>query len=171
MASESQATPESIESELLAQTRRLKGLRPRFSKGMEGLTTMEIHALMMLVHSHEEKTMLKPSDIAHRFHVSPSAVSQFLKSLEKKGFITRSRSEGDSRSVRIGLTEKGQLLSEQIRRERTESFAGMVRYVGAEEMQQFISTLGKICDYVEESGDFVPAEGCCAAPAKGEPCA
>lgn len=172
MREETQATPESIEYELVAQTRRLRGLRPALVVGMEGLSVMETHALMALMRSHEEGVSLKPSDIARRFRVSPSAVSQFLKNLDEKGYITRTRSEGDSRSVHIALTEKGEQLSEKIRRERTRGFTKMVEAVGLEEMEQFVFTLGKICDYVESSDEFVSmSRNCSDTLGKGHPCA
>ncbi len=172
MKEEAQATPELIEYELVAQARRLRGLRPALAVGMEGLSTMETHALTMLIDSHKEGVSIKPSDIAHRFHVSPSAVSQFLKNLEEKGYITRTRSAGDSRSVRIALTERGEQLSEKIRRERTQGFAEMVEAVGLDEMVQFVATLEKICEYVESSDKFVPVLHGCGASGRGVgPCA
>lgn len=164
-------TPEELEYEIIALTRRLKSQRPALSPSMEGLTTMEIHALMMLFRATDECRSIKPSDIAHRFRVSPSAVSQFLKRLEQKGYITRTRAEGDSRSVRISLTEKGHSLSGELRRERAENFVKLVDKVGVEEMNQFVVTLAKICDCIEESSAFVPASHSCGVPGKGQPCA
>ena len=119
-------SPQSLENEIIALAHRLKRLRPALSPSMDGLTPMEAHALVLLFCcinnflfcADEKQRSVKPSDIARHLRVSPSAVSQFLRSLERKGFIVRTRAEGDSRSVCIGLTEKGQSLSSQLRRER-----------------------------------------------------
>lgn len=163
---------ESLEYELIALTRRLKSQRPAASPSMAGLSTMEIHALVMLFRADEEQITIKPSDIAHRFHVSPSAVSQFLKSLEQKGYIVRTRAKNDSRSVIIALTEKGRGLSADLRRERSEAFAKLVEKVGVDEMKHFAATLEKICVYMEESDSFVPALRSCSIPGRGVgPCA
>ena len=95
-------SPQSLENEIIALTHRLKCLRPALSPSMDGLTPMEAHALVLLFCADEKQCSVKPSDIARHLRVSPSAVSQFLRSLERKGFIVRTRAEGDSRSVCIG---------------------------------------------------------------------
>ncbi len=133
-------SPESLENEIIALTRRLKRLRPALSPSMDGLTPMEVHALVLLFCADEQQLSVKPSDIARRLRVSASAVSQLLKSLERKGFIVRARAEGDLRSVRIGLTEKGQSLSAQLRRERSKQFMDMVEIVGIDNMNQLVVT-------------------------------
>lgn len=163
--------PESVEYELIALARRVKCSRPAPSPITEGLTHIELHALMMLARGSECRISVKPSDIAHRFRVSPSAVSQFLKSLEQKGFIIRTRAKGDSRSVVIELTEKGTAFSMQIREERRRVFAGIIDAVGMQEMQQFVATLRKICDYMDSSDEFVSVHRCPSSAGKGAPCA
>lgn len=162
---------ETLEYELIALTHRLRRMRPALSPSMDGLTPMEVHALMVLFRADEDQRSIKPSDIARQFRVSPSAVSQFLKSLEQKGFIVRARAEGDSRSVNICLTEKGQGLSAQLRRERTKQFSDMVENVGVENMEQFVSTLRLICEYAEGSDTFVSVSHECGMPSRGVPCA
>lgn len=99
-------SPQSLENEIIALAHRLKRLRPALSPSMDGLTPMEAHALVLLFCADEKQRSVKPSDIARHLRVSPSAVSQFLRSLERKGFIVRTRAEGDSRSVCIGLTKR-----------------------------------------------------------------
>lgn len=164
-------SPESLENEIIALTRRLKRLRPALSPSMDGLTPMEVHALALLFCADEQQLSVKPSDIARRLRVSASAVSQLLKSLERKGFIVRARAEGDLRSVRIGLTEKGQSLSAQLRRERSKQFMDMVEIVGIDNMNQLVMILEKICDYAEASDSFVPVSHECGIPERGIPCA
>lgn len=136
-------SPQSLENEIIALTHRLKCLRPALSPSMDGLTPMEAHALVLLFCADEKQCSVKPSDIARHLRVSPSAVSQFLRSFERKGFIVRTRAEGDSRSVCIGLTEKGQSLSSQLRRERSKQFMDMVESVGIDNMNQLVVILEK----------------------------
>ncbi len=47
------------------------------------------------------------STIASQLGVTKGAVSQIVSRLEQKGYITRSREEGDSRNFSLVLTEKG----------------------------------------------------------------
>lgn len=162
---------ESLQYELIALTRRIRCSRPAPTPSMEGLSTMELHALMMLVRADERQVSVKPSDIARRFHVSPSAVSQFLKNLEQKGFIARTRAKADSRSVEICLTEKGTAFSSQLRKERDDEFSRMVEAIGVEETKQFVATLGKICDYLDASDAFVSLPQGHPFAGKDAPCA
>ena len=46
-------------------------------------------------------------DLAELLHISPAAVANSLKSLEKGGYIRREPNEGDARRNRVLLTEKG----------------------------------------------------------------
>ena len=157
-------SPQSLENEIIALTHRLKCLRPALSPSMDGLTPMEAHALVLLFCADEKQCSVKPSDIARHLRVSPSAVSQFLRSLERKGFIVRTRAEGDSRSVCIGL-------SSQLRRERSKQFMDMVESVGIDNMNQLVVILEKICDYAEGSDSFVPVSRECDISGRGVPCA
>ena len=83
----------------------------------------------------------------------------------------RTRAEGDSRSVCIGLTEKGQSLSSQLRRERSRQFMDMVESVGIDNINQLVAILEKICDYAEGSDSFVPVSRECNISGRGVPCA
>lgn len=47
------------------------------------------------------------SDIAKRLHVTTSTLTINMNSLEKKGYLMRSRSDEDKRVVRVILTDKG----------------------------------------------------------------
>ena len=46
-------------------------------------------------------------DLAELLHISPAAVANSLKSLEKGGYIRREPSSGDARRNRVLLTDKG----------------------------------------------------------------
>lgn len=51
---------------------------------------------------------LTQRELAQLLHVSPAAVATSLKSLEKKGYISREPEPGDARRNRVTLTDKGQ---------------------------------------------------------------
>ena len=51
-------------------------------------------------------------ELAERLHISPAAVADSLKSLEKGGYICRTPRMGDARRNQVGLTEKGRWAAE-----------------------------------------------------------
>jgi MarR family transcriptional regulator, organic hydroperoxide resistance regulator len=53
-------------------------------------------------------------EIAEGISVSPPTVNKMVKSLERNNFISSVRCANDSRAVRINLTEKGQVIREQV---------------------------------------------------------
>src|ERR1700710_1516106 len=54
------------------------------------------------------------ADLAREYGIDASAVTRLIHRLEKRGLITRLRSEEDRRVVRLALTEEGRVLAGQI---------------------------------------------------------
>jgi DNA-binding MarR family transcriptional regulator len=67
------------------------------------LSTFE--AIMHITHA--ETGAISISDLAERIHLSPSQVSRIAIELERKGLIERQRSEHDSRSTEVAITDAG----------------------------------------------------------------
>lgn len=67
-------------------------------------TSWAAFRLMALMHSYGPMT---PQDIAHALHVSASSVSAVVKTLERYGWVTRSRTSRDGRVVTVELTPRG----------------------------------------------------------------
>ena len=55
-----------------------------------------------------EERCFAQRDLAELLHISPAAVANSLKSLEKGGYLTRTPGAEDARRNQITLTEKGQ---------------------------------------------------------------
>ncbi len=70
----------------------------------KNLSKPEMHVLMCIWIARTHHKEARPTALAKYSHVSPSAVSQTLKTLEEKALVKRVRSEKDSRSVVIELT-------------------------------------------------------------------
>ena len=62
---------------------------------------------VMLMHLSHAKEPPSQKELACHFDISPAAVTVTLNRLECGGYITRSNPEGDNRSNRIAITEKG----------------------------------------------------------------
>jgi len=73
---------------------------------------MKIHhsGHRLLVHLSRCDVMPSQKEIAARFDISPAAVANNLKKLEKDGYITRTTDDGDTRCNRIAITEKGKAI-------------------------------------------------------------
>lgn len=89
---------------LLSQHREVEMLSEGFA-GMHGLSARQIETLERLFHSPERS--LTPAQIAEGVHLTRSAMTSNLDSLERKGYLTRSMHEEDRRMVKVTLSEKG----------------------------------------------------------------
>ncbi len=86
---------------------------------------------------------VKMSDISSYFHITAAAVSQEIKHLESKGWVTRKTFENDKRSVYVCVCEdaKKMLKKEQMKiRTRLIEF---IDEIGEEDAQAFIRILEK----------------------------
>lgn len=79
---------------------------------------MQIHhsGHRLLMHLVAGEVTPSQKELAERFDVSPAAVANNLKKLEKDGYIQRSTDEGDTRFNRIAITEKGKAICTETRR-------------------------------------------------------
>lgn len=66
------------------------------------------HRLLMYLAACEITPSQK--EIAQRFDVSPAAVANNLKKLEKDGYVVRTADSGDTRFNRIAITDKGKAI-------------------------------------------------------------
>lgn len=92
-----------------------------------------------------ERSPRSVKDLGDALLLSPATLSPLLKRLEANGNVTRRRTEGDERSLAVGLTERGISLREQAmpvpdammkmlsltRAEAAELHTNMIRLIGA----------------------------------------
>ena len=74
-----------------------------------GLTYTQYVAMMVLWEEHE----ISVRDLGKRLYLDSGTLTPLLKSMEKKGLLTRHRSEADERVVLVSLTQEGEALKEQ----------------------------------------------------------
>lgn len=70
-----------------------------------GLNPAQWEALRYLSRANRHSD--SPSALTHYLGATKGTISQTLKALERKGYVTKSAREGAGRSVRLGLTPKG----------------------------------------------------------------
>ncbi len=77
-----------------------------------GITTAQWQALGVLYH----KPGLTHSELVDHMAIEPPSVTSLVNGMERKGWITRERSETDARVKRLHLTLKGRRLIESLRK-------------------------------------------------------
>src|SRR4051812_30056279 len=75
-----------------------------------GITSAQASIIFMLASCRS----LAAADLAREYGINESAVTRLIDRLEKRGLITRVRSEEDRRVVRLALTLEGRELAGQI---------------------------------------------------------
>lgn len=115
----------------------------------DALTPAEAHVIMGIGRFADSGERPRPRDIGRILHLSASALSQTLGSLEKKGYITRERGECDARHVEIGLTQTGRAyVDAEIDRFHT-SMREMRDYLGEDDLREFARILNKVYAFYE----------------------
>lgn len=132
---------------------------PAWSPG--NLSKPEMHTLMCVWIAYQHNKEARPSSLAKYSHVSPSAVSQTLKTLERKGLVARVRSANDSRSVVIELTEEGRALIEEIQSIRSSYFDEMFEAIGVDDMQTLMRIMRRVLDFCALKHDVYAKRNVC----------
>lgn len=116
-----------------------------------GLTGMETFVLLHIGRAAAAGVDIRPTLLARHARMTPSAISQMLKTLEEKGCIVRSRAADDSRKVAIDVTDKGAELIEQARQLRNDAYSELLDYLGPDDVAELMRILGRIADYAERA--------------------
>ena len=91
------------------------------------------------------------SKLAETIGVSLPAVTKRINSLEERGFVTRTRSEGDGRVKTIGLSEKGRGIARRMDDVFYPVLDRAVSRFSAEEVSAFCRVLEALSDEIEGS--------------------
>ena len=103
-----------------------------------GVTPAEGQAMIAIARLEQQGASVRSGEVAKCSHSTPSAMSQVLKSLEEKGFITRQRSAGDCRGVTVHLTERGWELETRHRRMHDRRLDEALAYLGQDDAREFV---------------------------------
>lgn len=77
----------------------------RFEESLKMKTDLSLNEALCLCQT--GRGNLDPSSLANELEISPSRLSRILDSLETRGFLTRSISEADRRTIILDLTTTG----------------------------------------------------------------
>lgn len=113
------------------------------------LTTGESGVLITIAHARRLAKHVRPRMVAHMANMTPSALSQMLKSLEAKGYVVRERFGEDSRGIDLQLTEKGLELAKQGERMRDDYLRELFSYLGDDDVADLNRVVRRMNEYFE----------------------
>ncbi len=93
---------------------------------------------------------LNVSSMREQLHLSQSAVSQALKSLEKKGYVTRDIDPHDRRKISVAVTESGCRAVEESERCYKDAMNYVISRFGEDNLMQLTELLEQLISIYEE---------------------
>ena len=90
------------------------------------------------------------TDIAQELDVTPPSVTMAVKRLEKKGFLTKARSEEDGRRVRVRLTEEGRRAETAHRYFHRQMLRAVSRALEPVQRDALLSALASINEFMRQ---------------------
>lgn len=140
---------DSLRLEFFDLIRRVHQYRPMSSVDIEGVTPTEARALhvIYLMEAQTGAAHVRPGCAAQQMHVTPSAMSQVLRTLNEKGLVDRGRDGEDYRAVAVCLTSEGRELAVKVDAEFSRRARELVEYVGVERMRSMIETMNLIAEF------------------------
>ena len=119
-------------------------------KKIAGFNPSEFRVLALIQRANEHNSEMKVSEISQKLKVTPPTVTQIINVLEKDGFIERTIHPEDRRAVNISLTKAGFQATERARKAFSDTFLGLIDYLGEEESLQLAELLSKVHDYFNQ---------------------
>lgn len=111
-----------------------------------GLRSSEANVLMFLYSSGDGV----PQDaIVSGIDISKAAISRTVESLERKGFLTRTRNHADRRSYQVWLTEKARTLQDYIQGQYMEMVAAASQGVPDDKVEEFTRLFEKVAENLD----------------------
>lgn len=138
---------------------------------IDGLSLLRLHheldLLSELVHSrlgfnarqmetleaifHQPDKTLTPAQLTDVVHLTRSAMTSNLDSLERKGYIARSIHKEDRRMIAVTLTEKGTKFCEERLPIRYHDMTKIISLITPEERQALYSIYNKILGFLKQA--------------------
>ncbi len=130
------------------------------------LTSGESMIVMTIARAAHHGRVVRPGVVAHMADTTPSALSQMLKSLERKGYVVRERLGGDSRGIALELTEEGRALAQEGERLRDAYLRELFVYLGEDDVRALVRVIKRMAEFFEAKQDQARAaagDDVCAA--------
>ncbi len=141
---QSNSTAESIGHEIKALDHLMqrKMIMIASKSGLDKVTVM--HGWIIGYLSHNINTDIYQKDIESEFAISRSTVTNILKLMEKKGYITRTSVESDARLKKISLTDKGKQTGAILQKAVDENEKVFNKLLDEDEKKNFLLLIKKL---------------------------
>lgn len=104
-------------------------------ENISSLSKGEIGVLMTLKF---HKDNIVAGDVSKNLNLTSGRTATILKSLEKKGLITKSKSQEDARQTIVCLTDSGKNFAKEHSEKILGHFTRLLEYLGEEDAKEFI---------------------------------
>jgi DNA-binding MarR family transcriptional regulator len=121
------------------------------NKKIAGYNPSEFKVLVTIQReANEKKSEMKISEISQFLQVTPPTITQIINVLEKDGLVERTIDPEDRRAVKIKLTPEGLKVTAKARLAFSETFLGLIDFLGEEESEQLANLLSKVQQYFNQ---------------------
>ena len=111
------------------------------------LTISEMHMLESIGKRAGDVTI---TDIAQELDVTPPSVTMAVKRLERKGYLTKDRSDEDGRRVRVRLTEEGRRAETAHRYFHRQMVRAVARCLEPAQREALLNALQRINEFMRQ---------------------
>jgi len=145
---------EALARELLETFFNIKALMRKISN-RDGISMTETMVMGIISTAEQEPDVpVRMSDISNALFSSKPAATQVINRLEKKGFVTRDKTDDDKRSVYVSLTEEGRCALEEKSGQVLVHMDALITRLGKENVHMFAEALRNIMQVVYSSDDL-----------------
>jgi DNA-binding MarR family transcriptional regulator len=122
---------------------------------IDGLKHSELFVLIRIKESNRlDDSGIMISEISRNLKVAPPTVTQLVNGLVTNRFVERSTDKEDRRAVRIKLTEKGESAVKKAQDALTDTFGGLVEFLGEDKSSELSDLLGQVFTYFKRLEEF-----------------
>lgn len=118
--------------------REIEMLAESYTAKRYGLSVKQLETIEALFHKQDKS--LTPAQLAEEIHLTRSAMTSNLDSLQKKGYLSRTAHPDDRRSVIISLTQKGLEFCDKIMPTRYHDLSKVMQYLSSD-MRDTLQTI------------------------------
>ncbi|MFD0959010.1 MarR family winged helix-turn-helix transcriptional regulator [Paenibacillus chungangensis] len=114
----------------------------------EGVTRTQLYMLLMI----KERGKSRPTELAEKLDVKPSAVTVMIDRLEKAGYVARTYDQKDRRVILIELTDSGRHMLDRALEVRKEMVGKHLAQLSDDETKAVTEILEKMVQFISDDG-------------------
>lgn len=118
------------------------------------LSMREFFVLKLIREYEENGNMITSSEISRLFCISRSAVSQFIASLEKRGYIVRKTDKNDKRKTYLSATADAKDILDDYKKGFSEILCGMREKMGSKRFNMLLELASDASELLEKQAYY-----------------